>query len=77
MLKIIVLSNIITLLILVSGDYFLVPAFGFIAAAIIFSISNLGGMMILLYYFIKKTSGSVKDIFIFKAADASVLRLRR
>ncbi len=76
MQKIIVISNVAILLILVSGDYLFVPVFGFLAVAIIFSVSNLAGMMILLYYFIKKTSGSVKDIFIFKASDASIFRLR-
>ncbi len=72
--KIILISNLVTLLILVSGDYLLVPVFGYIAAAIIFSVSNLIGMLILLYYFMKKTSASIKDIFIFKAADILLLR---
>ncbi len=76
MQKIILVSNIITLCLLITGDYFLVPMFGYLAAAIIFSVSNLAGMIILLNYFIKKTSVSAKDIFIFKASDVSMLPFR-
>ena len=75
--KIILVSNMVALLIILAGDTVFVPAFGYIAAALIFSTANLAGMIILLLHFMKKTSLSVKDIFLLKSSDSFIFRFWR
>jgi O-antigen/teichoic acid export membrane protein len=66
---IIIISNVIALAIIIVGDFFLVPMYGYLAAACIFSIGNVCGLAVLLYNFTKKTTLSWKSIFIFQKGD--------
>ncbi len=66
---IVLLSGLATLLIIVAGDYLFVPRYGFMAAAINFSVANLIGFLILLIYFLRRSDIALRDIFIFKSSD--------
>ena len=74
--KIIVYAELITLLIILAGDFFLVPIGGYIAAAIVFSAANLAGLCISLFYFKRLTSVKLKDFFYTRKSDIAAL-LRR
>ncbi len=66
---IILWALLITFIIIISADYFLVPAYGYMAAAVIFSIANFVGMFMLLKAFNKKTGIRLNKIFLFKLND--------
>jgi O-antigen/teichoic acid export membrane protein len=67
-------SVVVSLLLLVIADYFLVPKYGFMAAAIVFSVANFCGMAVLLVSFIRTTKITLQNIFLFKPADQFIFR---
>ncbi|MEJ7611027.1 MAG: hypothetical protein WKF88_07600 [Ferruginibacter sp.] len=67
-------SIFISLLIILAGDHYFVPLYGYLAAAIIFSIANFFGMIILLASFIQTTRIPLKNIFLFRPADGFIFR---
>ena len=71
---IILWSVLFTLLVLLSGDYFFVPIYGYMAAAIVFSIANLIGMIILLASFTRLTGINLKQLFLLKKSDNFIFR---
>jgi O-antigen/teichoic acid export membrane protein len=66
-------SYFLILLIIVLGDFYFVPIYGYMAAAIIFSIANLMGLLLSIYYFQKHTNLSLKQIFKFRKTDFDLL----
>ena len=76
MQKIILLSNLVTLFIILAADYFFVPQFGYIAAALIFSFGNLAGMIITSYRFIKISRLSATSLFFFNRNDLHLKKQR-
>ena len=71
--KIIIWSFLSVLFVVVIADYFLVPKYGYTAAAAIFSIANLSGLVILLNTFKKETEIKFTDMFIVKETDFNFL----
>ena len=71
--KIIIWSFLSVLFVVVITDYFLVPKYGYMAAAAIFSIANLSGLAILLNTFKKETEIKFTDMFILKQTDFNFL----
>ena len=72
--KIVLLSNLISLFIVIATDYFLVPVYGMMAAAIVFSAANFAGMLVLAGYFITQTGTRAKELFLPRRADSFVFR---
>ena len=72
--KIIIWSFLSVLFVVVIADYFLVPKYGYTAAAAIFSIANLSGLVILLNTFKKETEIKFTDMFIVKQTDFNFLK---
>jgi len=58
-----------TFVIIVIANYLLVPIFGYLAAAVIFSLANAVGLIILLITFKKETLLDYKEMFIVKKSD--------
>ncbi len=74
--KIILVANFITLLLILIGDSFFVPQYGYMAAAVIFSLANFLGLIILLVSFKKLSGAKFKDIFFIRQTDLAMFRLR-
>lgn len=72
--NIILISGFVTLIMICLGDILFVPRYGFMAAAIIFSIANFAGMLLLILYFIKKTNTPFSSMFLFSRADAAAFK---
>jgi O-antigen/teichoic acid export membrane protein len=62
--SIVLVSYFVTFCLIVTGDYFLVERFGYIAASVIFSVSNFTGMLILLHNFTKKAGINWNEVLI-------------
>lgn len=75
--NIILISNFSTLILICIGNFLLVPHYGIMGAAIVFSVANFAGMLILVYYFIKKTMIPLSRMFLFNRADAMVFNFYR
>ncbi len=71
--KMIIESFSAVLFFILIADYFLVPKYGYIAAAAIFSIANLIGLIVLLNSFKKETEIKFTNMFIVKRTDFNVL----
>ena len=71
--KIIIWSFLSVLFVIVIANYFLVPKYGYIAAAAIFSVANFSGLAILLNTFKNETAIKFTDIFIVKQTDFNFL----
>ena len=71
--KIIIGSFSAVLFFILIADYFLVPKYGYTAAAAIFSIANLIGLVVLLNSFKKETEIKFSNMFIVKRTDFNVL----
>jgi O-antigen/teichoic acid export membrane protein len=72
--NIVLLANFIILALIIIGDFIYVPLYGYLAAAIIFSIANLVGFIVLLSYFIKSTGVRIKNIFFFTKHDTAIFK---
>lgn len=75
--KIILAANFITLGVLIAGDLIFVPAYGYMAAAIVFSVANFAGMMVLLIRFLSSCNRQISDVFFLKNYDLKFLKLRK
>lgn len=73
---IIIYTFVATFLIIAVADYFLVPAYGYLSAAWIFSVANFIGSLILLKTFIAKTGVKMKEIFLFQFSDVKLLNFK-
>jgi O-antigen/teichoic acid export membrane protein len=67
--SIVLVSYFVTLCLIITGDYFLVEQFGYIAASLIFSVSNFAGMLILLNNFTKKAGLNWNEVLVPASTD--------
>jgi O-antigen/teichoic acid export membrane protein len=65
----------ISIVMLVTGDLLLVPRYGYLAAAGVFSFSNLAGMLLLLHYFSKRSAFSWRKVLVFSRSDLKKIKL--
>ncbi len=72
--NIVLIANFVILTLIIIGDVIFVPLYGYLAAAIIFSIANFVGFMILLTYFIKSTRVSIRNVFLFTKHDTAIFK---
>ncbi len=63
-----------TFIMIVVGDYFLVPFYGYLAAAIVFSVANFLGLFVLLKRFTQEAHIGFKQIFSPKKSDWNFLK---
>ncbi len=68
------LSYFLILLVIVSGDYYFVAKYGYMAAAINFSVANLMGLWVSIHNFKKITNLSFIQIFKYKKSDFNFRR---
>lgn len=64
-----------TFFIIVIADYILVPVYGYMAAAVVFSVANFVGLIIILMNFKKETSILYYEMFLIKKSDKDFLTL--
>ena len=68
-LKIILVSLSVNFFILICADFILIPIYGYVAAASVFSISNLIGLYILTKKFMQNTEIPLNEILVLKRTD--------
>lgn len=69
---IVIISSAITLVTLILADILVVPKYGYIGAAVVFSFANSIGVSILIGYFIMYSQRKIKDIFLFTKNDLAI-----
>ncbi len=72
---IILIANLLCLLLLISGDALMVKEYGYMAAAIIFSIANFAAMLVLSIRFMKVSSLPLLSLFAIKKSDLEEFRM--
>lgn len=56
-------ANLVVLLLIVAADWYVVPQYKYVGAAVVFSVANIVGTAILLRYFLKHTSIKIGSLF--------------
>lgn len=56
-------ANLVVLLLIIAADWYVVPQYKFVGAAVVFSVANLVGTVILLRFFLKHTAVKMRSLF--------------